>query len=439
MQNNLGDWRRTHYSNMVTAELDGRKVTVFGWIEDIRDLGGLIFLTLRDRGGFVQVTVSRKAASKEVLSRIGELGRQSAVGVRGVVKARAESPRGVEIVPEEVKILGGAVHPLPLDPTGRVPADPDVRFDSRVLDLRRVEQRAMFIVRHEVLREIRSFLAGRGFVEIHTPKIIATATEGGANLFPVDYFEGKAYLAQSPQLYKEELVTVFEKVFEVGPVFRAEPSHTRRHVTEFTSVDIEEAFVTGEDIMKIQEELVQSVIQHVQGSCQPQLEILGAKPDMLKLPLKRYSYKKVLDELAGCGVEVPWGEDIPTPALRELSMLHRKEYYFIVDWPTKAKVFYIKPREDNPELCYAFDFMYEWIEVSSGGTRVDSKEILVSRLREQGLNPDDFKHHLNVFDWGMPPHAGFGLGLERLLMAVTGVENIMECILFPRSRTRLYP
>jgi len=435
----LEDWRRTHYSNMINPSLNGRRVTVFGWVEDVRDLGGITFITLRDREGLLQITVLRKKTPEKILKKIGRIGRQFAIGVKGKVRSHGEAPRGVEVIPEDIKILATATHPLPLDPTGRVPADIDVRLDARVLDLRRPECRAIFKIRHEVVEALRRFFIENGFIEVHTPKIIAAAAEGGAALFPVEYFEQKAFLAQSPELYKEQLTTVFEKVFEIGTYFRAEESHTRRHLNEFVSVDMEEAFATVDDVMDVQEELTRSIVSHVVKACPAELETLGAS---LKVPdqrFKRYTYSEIIEELRKRNIEVEWGEDIPTPAYRELGELHKQEYYFIVDWPSKVRPFYIKPREDKPELCYAFDFMYEWIEITSGGSRVDSKDVFVSRLKEQNLDPKSFDFYLKIFDYGMPPHAGFGMGLERLLMALVGKENIREVVLFPRDRFRLTP
>ena len=435
----LDDWKRTHYSTDIVPELDGREVVLFGWVQDLRDLGKILFMTIRDKNGVVQITVPKTKSSKELLEKISRIGKQFAIGVKGTIHASKEAPQGLEIIPLEVKILGEVRYPLPLDPTGRVPAEIDVRLNARILDLRRPEQTAIFKVRNEVLIATRNLLVRQGFVEIHSPRLIVSATEGGAALFPVDYFDRKAYLAQSPQLYKEQLVTVFEKVYEIGPFFRAEEHDTRRHTNEFTSVDIEQAFATSEDVMKVLEELTREIISHVSDKCRKELTALGANPSVPTLPLNRYTYDEILQELKVKGQEVSWGEDIPTPAYRTLQELHRNQFYFIVDWPTKAKAFYIRPKEDNPELSHGFDFMYEWVEIASGGSRVDRKEMLVERLREKGLAPDAFQDHLKAFDYGMPPHAGWAFGLERLLMALLGIENIREVTLFPRDRYRLTP
>lgn len=435
----LEDWRRSHYSKDVSPSLDGARVTLFGWIEDVRKLGGLAFYTLRDREGLIQITVHKNRVSKQLLTKFNELGRQYAVGVRGMVKANPEAPRGVEVLPLELKILGEASHPLPLDPTGRTPADLDVRLKARVLDLRRPECRAIFLIRHEIINEVRRFLVDKGYIEIHTPRIIAAAAEGGAALFPIDYFDSKAYLAQSPELYKEQLITVFEKVFEVGPFFRAEESHTRRHLNEFVSIDVEEAFATMEDVMKLQEEMLARALSRVGEKRRRELETLGVTLPSPSPPFKRYTYDEVLEELKGAGQSLEWGEDIPTQAYRKLGELHPNEFYFITDWPSKVRPFYIKPKREDPRLSYAFDLMYEWIELASGGSRVDRKEVFIERLREQGLNPASFEFYLKVFDYGMPPHAGWGLGLDRLVMALLRRENIREVVFFPRDRFLLVP
>ncbi|MGQ9542960.1 MAG: aspartate--tRNA(Asn) ligase [Candidatus Bathyarchaeia archaeon] len=435
----LGDWRRTHYSSMITPSLDGVEVIVFGWIQDVRDHGNIVFLTLNDRDGLVQITGTSKNTPPEIMRRMKSLVRQSVIGVRGVVSARVEAPRGVEIVPREIKVLGLANHPLPLDPTGRVKAEIDVRLDARILDLRRPESRAIFKVRHHVVSAIRQYLNELGFIEVHTPKIIAAAAEGGAALFPVDYFKNRAYLAQSPELYKEELITVFEKVYEIGTYFRAEESHTRRHLNEFVSVDVEEAFVDYRDVMILQERLLTNILGKVREQCGEQLDILKVNLPNIELPLKRYTYSEIVEQLDKNGYHVEWGEDLSTSAYRVLGRLHKNEFYFITDWPTGTRPFYIKPRDCSPQTCEAFDFMYEWLEITSGGSRVDNKQQMVERLRSQGLDPANFGFHLRVYDYGMPPHAGWGLGLDRLLMALLRRGNIREVVLFPRDRFRLTP
>ena len=434
----MGEWRRTHYAAEITPELEGQEVIVFGWVQEIRDLGGLRFVILQDKTRQLQITIHRHKVAADVVEKAEQLQKQYSLGIKGTVKKMGKAPGGAEIVPNEIRVFSVSEQPLPLDITGRTKADIDVRLDSRVLDLRREENQAIFRVQHAALASIRNFLSERGFMEIFTPRIIVSATEGGSALFPVAYFTREAFLAQSPQLYKEELIVDFEQVFEIGPFFRAEESHTRRHLSEFISVDIEQAFANAEDVMKVLEELIHNVSKDVAANCTRELELLGHKIEVPKLPFKRLTYSQVLEELEAEKVHIPWGEDIPTVAYRALGKLH-PYYYFITDWPTKAKAFYIKPKDDNPEISEGFDLMWHWVELSSGGARIHDKELLTKRLSEQGLSTESFKTHLQAFDYGMPPHAGWGLGLARLVMVLTGIKNIREVVLFPRDQLRLTP
>ncbi|HIE14414.1 TPA: aspartate--tRNA(Asn) ligase, partial [Candidatus Bathyarchaeota archaeon] len=211
----MGCWRRTHYSREIKPELDGKEVILMGWIRDIRDLGGIRFIILQDRKGKVQIIVPKDKTDAKTLKKTESLQRQYCIGVKGIVKAMEKAPGGAEVIPKKIKVLGIAKQPLPIDITGRTHADIDVRLDARVLDLRRDENQAIFRIRHKILEAVRKFLSEKGFLEVHTPKIIASATEGGAALFPIAYFEREAFLAQSPQLYKEQLTISFEKVFEI--------------------------------------------------------------------------------------------------------------------------------------------------------------------------------------------------------------------------------
>lgn len=434
----IGHWRRTHYSVDVKPELDGKEVTLFGWVQEIRDLGAIRFVILQDREGTVQITVLRKKASSEVLSKSDALQKRYSIGVKGVVKKTTMTPRGIEVIPNEIRIFSAADLSLPIDITGKTPANLEARLDARALDLCSEGNVSVFKIQHTAVEAIRNYLFERGFLEVHTPRMIASATEGGAELFSVDYFERKAFLAQSPQLYKEQLVMSLEQVFEIGPFFRAEESHTRHHLSEFVSIDIEQAFANADDVMQLLEQLMQYVCKVVNERCQKELAALKYSVKVPEIPFKRLKYDEVLSDLKREGVEVPWGEDIPTPALRTLGKVH-PYFYYITDWPTSSRAFYIQPRNDNPDLCEGFDLMWRWVELVSGGTRIASKELLMKRLKEKELNPESFKYHLQAFDYGMPPHAGWAIGLERLTMMLTGKKNIREVALYPRDKFRLTP
>jgi nondiscriminating aspartyl-tRNA synthetase len=434
----IGEWVRTQYTSQVTPDLDGKEVTLFGWVQEVRDLGGLRFIIMQDREGTVQVTIPKKRVAPEVLAKSDLLQKRFSFGLKGTVKKTNQTKRGVEVVPTAIKIFSSASEQLPIDITGKTPANIEVRLDARALDLTLEASLAIFKIQHVALKSIRDFLYEQGFMEAHSPRIIGSATEGGAELFSIDYFEQKAYLAQSPQLYKEELTLSFEKVFEVGPFFRAEESHTRRHLSEFTSVDVEVAFADAKDVMALLEQVVHNAFKVVKEKCTTELALLQNDLQVPELPFKRLTYTQVLEDLKAKGTDIPWGEDISSEAFRVLGELYQG-FYFVTDWPTHAKAFYIKPKTDKPEVSEGFDLMWNYIELTSGGTRISDKNQLIERLKEKGLNPDSFKMHLQAYDYGMPPHAGWAIGLERLTMMLTGIKNIREVTLYPRDRVRLTP
>ena len=434
----IADWVRTHYSTNITPEMNDKEVTLFGWIQEIRDLGAIRFIILQDREGTTQITILKKKAPPEIIAKTDTLQKRYPIAVKGTVKKTTMTPRGIEVIPNQIKILNTAAEQLPLDITGKTPANIEARLDARALDLSQEQNTATFKIQHCALEAIREYLFQKGFLEVHTPRIIASATEGGAELFTVKYFNKKAYLAQSPQLYKEQLTMSLEKIFETGPFFRAEESNTRRHLSEFTSIDIEQAFANAEDVMQLLEQVIQHTCKTVKEKCAKELTTLKHKLTVPETPFKRLTYNEVLNDLKKEGTVIPWGEDITTEAFRTLGKLH-PNFYFITNWPTQTKTFYIKPREDKPELCESFDLMWQWIELVSGGTRIAEKNLLIKRLEEKGLKPENFKHHLQAFDYGMPPHAGWAIGLERLTMMLTGKKNIREVTLYPRDKLRLTP
>ncbi len=438
MSKNLGDWRKEHNCKDINPEKEGQKTTLMGWGDDYRDLGGIQFFMLNDSTGEIQITAPQSKVSEQIFEKISDLNKQSAIAVKGKIKKSDQAPKGVEVIPEEIKELNKAKSPLPLDPTGRVDADLDTRLNARQLDIRKPKTSSIFKIKHTTLQTIRQEFINRGFLEVNTPKIVGTATETGAMLFPVQYFDREAFLSQSPQLYKEVMTGNLEKIFEIGPIFRAEEHSTSYHLNEVTSADIEMAFATKKDVMEILEETIAKVFETVKEEHKEELEKLNHEIEVPETPFPRLTYQEAIDKLEEHGETINWGEDFSIPEQRKLGEIMKKPY-FITDWPTEEKPFYIKPDEENPEVCHAFDLLANEIELTSGGTRVHDKEMLKERMRKQGLNPKQYEYHLQNFEWGMPPHAGFGLGVERLLMILTGVENIRECVLFPRDRKRLKP
>ncbi|MBE0522124.1 MAG: aspartate--tRNA(Asn) ligase [Candidatus Methanoperedenaceae archaeon] len=431
--------KRTHYSTQITPGMDKGTVTITGWVHEIRDLGGIAFLVVRDREGLAQVTLFKKAMEQEVLDTVKGLSRESVVSVTGTIQKMAQAPNGYEVIPKGITVLSHAASPLPMDTTGKVDADLDTRLDARFMDTRRPRTQAIFRIRHIVLRCIREFLSKDGFVEITTPKVVATATEGGTALFPITYFEREAFLNQSPQLFKQLMMSGgLDRVYEIAPIFRAEEHDTRRHLNEASSIDIEASFIDQKDVMAILENLVNHVYNEVAEIGAKYLETLGVELEIPELPFKRITYDKAINIAGANGEDLEWGDDLSTEAEHIIGK-NVGEHYFIVDWPTKIKPFYAMPYEDKPELCKAFDMMHPRMELSSGAQRVHNYDLLKTRIEEQGLNPDGFEFYLNAFRYGMPPHSGWGLGTERLLMTMLGIENIREVVLFPRDRRRLSP
>jgi len=433
--------KRTHYSRDITPEMNGATVTVNGWAHEIRDFGGLSFLIVRDREGLVQVTMPKKKVPKEIVDTARGLSRESVVSVTGTVKAEAKAPHGYELIPTAIEVVSMAQAPLPLDPTGKVPADLDTRLDSRFMDLRSPEVTAVFYIRANMVKAIRDYLSSQGCLEIASPKIVATATEGGTELFPISYFEREAFLNQSPQLYKQMMMAGgMDRVYEIGPIFRAEEHATRKHLNEATSIDVELSFATEEDAMQLLENAIAYVYQYVIDKSPEQLKILNIDLRVPKTPFRRLCYREAIDiarQDPEC-VNLEYGDDLSTQAEHAVGKAIG-EHYFIVDWPTSIRAFYSQQCENDPSICKAFDLMHPRMELASGAQREYRYEVLAKKMEEKGLNPESFKFYLDAFKYGMPPHAGWGLGAERLLQTMLNLNNIREAVLFPRDRVRLTP
>jgi len=433
----LRKFSRTHYASQLTKEDIGFEVIVAGWIEDFRDIGKLGFIMLRDVSGLIQTVLKG-----ENLQKARNIPRQSNVIIIGKVQDTKSKNFPVEINVNEITILSEASLTLPIDPTGRVESNLDTRLDSRALDLRNPKVLNIFVLRSEILRTIREFFSEHNFIEVNTPKIIGSASEGGSNLFSFDYFKSKGYLAQSPQLYKEQLILSLDRVFEIAPYFRAENSHTLRHLNEFQSVDMEAAYLDYTDVMDLVEDLVKRLLTLTKESKRVDVENpLLEKKTFENLMLKQFPrirYEDCIAELRNLGEKVEFGQDLSDASLKKLGEKFDK-FFFILDWPLDLKPFYIHEKEDDPKMSKSFDLQFGYLELVSGGTRQHDVSKLKSRLEMQGLSHHSFKDHLRVFEWGMPPHSGWGLGLDRLLMVLSGVNNIRETVLYPRDTTRISP
>ena len=424
---------KTHDISELTPELIGKEVVLGGWVEDLRKLGKMTFITLRDVSGISQIIV--KGGLND---QLGEINRQSVVSVKGIVQETKARDFAFEIKAEEIEVLAKAIHPLPVDPIGRVESNIDTRLNHRALDMRNQKTASIFKLRHHVLSTLRKTLAEKKFIEITTPKIIGSASEGGADLFSLEYFGKTAYLAQSPQLYKEQMTIGLERVFEISNFYRAEKSHTGRHLSEFTSIDIEAAFMDYNDVMDVLESLVLEVYKFTSENCKKEQEAIGHKIEVPKSPFERITYTQAIEELKERGEKIEFGDDLLDSHLRIIGNNH-PGFFFLTDWPMKLKPFYIREKNEDPKLSRSFDLQYGYLELSSGGTRLHNTEVLKARLKEQGLDPAQFADHLQTFDWGMPPHSGWGMGLDRLMTTLIGIDNVREVVLYPRDPDRLKP
>ena len=414
---------------------DGSEQTLCGWLQETRNLGGIAFLQLRDSTGITQLTLPKKKVGEDNFKVWTAIARESTLRVTGTVKANQEAPNGLELVPTELEVLNAAATPLPLGVVDRIESEIETRLNARYLDLRRPEVTAFFRIRAAISGAVHEHLRREGFLEVQTPKIIASATEGGTALFPVQYFDRKAYLAQSPQLYKQVLMSGgLDRVYEIGPAFRAEEHNTPRHLNEFISIDIEMSWADDDDVMGVMERLVASCAEAVAQEAEA-LAALEMAPLAVELPLPRITYDEAID-IASVKADIAWGDDLSMEATRVIAEQYGG-FYFITKWPLALKPFYIQ--SEGEKHSKGFDFMFREVEMTSGGQRVHDVAQLEQRLREQGLDPAEFGHYLEPFRYGMPPHGGWGLGLDRLAMVFSGAQNVRECVLFPRDRNRLTP
>ena len=427
------DISRTHLIEELNSSMEGQDVLFGGWVVDLRKLGKMAFLTVRDVTGMCQVIVKGDA-----MTLLEGLNRQSVVRISGKVQASKAKDFDFEILAIEIQILAKAEYPLPIDPIGRLESDIDNRLNSRALDMRNQKTASIFKLRSQVLASIRETLINKKFIEINTPKIIGSASEGGADLFGLDYFGKQAYLAQSPQLYKEQMTIGLERVFEISSFYRAEKSHTGRHLSEFTSVDIEAAMMDYTDVMDVLESIVIDVFKNTSENSKTEQQEIGHEIKVPKSPFERVTYTQALEELSGLDIKIGFGEDLQDSHLRSLGEKH-PGFFFLTDWPMKLKPFYIHEKDDDPTLSRSFDLQYGYLELSSGGRRLHDPEQLKTRLREQDLDPASFEEHLKTFGWGMPPHSGWGMGLDRLLTVLIGIDNVREVVLYPRDPDRLKP
>lgn len=438
---NIGSWVRTHYSKEVPKK-EGLEVTIMGWVRELRDIGKLKFIVLADRNGAVQITAKKNETPDAVMKKIELLTRESVVAIKGKVRKNKQAPGGREVLPEEIKILSVAEQPLPLEVTEKTPALLDTRLDARVLDLRKPESRAIFLIGAKLLAGMRQYLMGQDFVETFTPLLMGAPSESGAELFVVPYFDKEAYLRQDPMLHRQLcILSGFDKVFEIGPSWRAELSHTTKHMCEHRNIAAEISFIKDEhDTMRLEEQVVIAGIKQVL-KCKPQLELLGIELKVPKAPFPELEFPKVYEILSQFGKKFREGEDYDSESEKLLANYikekYKSDFFFVNKFPYAAKPFYVM--KDNDIYARSVDLIFKGIELSSGGQREHRYDVLVKQAKEKKMDLAHLEWYLKFFKYGAPPHGGFSIGLERFLMGMVGLENIREATLFPRDTKRLLP
>lgn len=426
----------------------GEEVKIQGWLQVLRDQKKMQFLVIRDTTGAAQVAFW-KGNDAALAERISALTTESALTITGsVVDNPVVKLGGLEIQLQTVEVNNLAENPLPFEPYGDTLPQLDFRQDWRSIDLRRKENLLLFQVQTTAEAAMREFWVNNRFIEIHTPKIISTPSESGAELFTIDYFERKAYLAQSPQFYKQMAMSAgFERVFEFGPVFRADPSFTSRHMTEFTGVDMEISWIeTHEDVMAMQERWLQFVYQRVKDVHGEQIqEVFGHEMIVPTLPFPRIPMAEAVEILKSRGYQLPADKkgDIDPGGEREIAAYvmekYNHEFVFLTDWPIAVRPFYHMRHPDNPGLTRSYDLIACGLEITTGAQREHRPDILAKQALEKGLHLEPIQFYLDFFRYGCPPHGGFGLGLSRLLMVMLGLNNIRETVFLFRGPTRLTP
>jgi nondiscriminating aspartyl-tRNA synthetase len=377
---------------------------------------------------------------------VAGVGKEYVVDVVGKVMAEPRAPGGAEVHLTSLKVLASAQEP-PLEinrPAVLAKTHLDKILDHRPISVRALPIRAIFKVQAEIIRAFSEYLRSQGFTEFKSSKIVATGTEGGANLFEIEYFERKAYLAQSPQFYKQTMVgSGFERVFEVGPVYRAEKHETSRHVNEYTSLDFEMGFIESEqDVIAMQVNLLRHICQEVASRCAPEIELLGATIPKIGDKVPQLTFKEAVQLVESSGHRLPAGDLDPEAERRlcEWSLKeHGSEFVYVVGFPLAHRPMYTYYREEDPGVSRSFDCLFRGLEITTGSQRIHGYELLVEQMRKRGLNPDNYTGYLTIFKHGMPPHGGLAIGLERLTMQLLGLTNVKEATLFPRDRHRLEP
>ncbi len=428
-------------SQILEGSYEGKKIRMNGAVHNVRDMGEVAFVILRKAEGLVQCVYEEGVTNFD----IHDLKEESAVEVLGTVKAEERAPHGFEIRLEEIKVLSQPAEPMPIPISKwKMNTSLETKLALRPVSLRNVRERAKFKIQEGIVRGFRDYLFTQGFTEIHTPKIVARGAEGGSNVFKLNYFNKKAELGQSPQFYKQTMVGVYDRVFEAAPVFRAEKHNTTRHLNEYTSLDFEMGYIDGfEDIMAMETGFLQYTMALLEKEYKKELDMLGVTlPDVSKIPAVRFDKaKELVSEKYNRRIRNTYDLEPEEELLigRYFKEEYGSDFVFVTHYPSKKRPFYAMDDPADPKFTLSFDLLFKGLEVTTGGQRIHDYGEILKKMEKRGMDPEDIASYLMIFKYGMPPHGGLGIGLERLTMRLLDEQNVRETALFPRDVTRLEP
>ena len=439
--NGVKEKRVLDIREVLEGEYEGKEIRMNGAVHTIRHMGEVAFVILRKPRGLVQCVYEAGVTDFD----IRELKEESAVEVMGVVKAEERAPHGFEIRLKAIRVLSQPAEPLPIAISKwKLNTSLETKLSLRPISLRNVRERAKFKIQEGIVRGFRDYLLNQGFTEIRTPKIVARGAEGGSNVFKLEYFNKKAELGQSPQFYKQTMVGVYDRVFEAAPVFRAEKHNTTRHLNEYTSLDFEMGYIDSfRDVMDMETGMLRYVMKLLEQEYKKELDMLGVTlPEVGRIPAVRFDQaKELVSRKYDRKIRNPYDLEPEEELLigRYFQEEYGSDFVFVTHYPSKKRPFYAMDDPADPKFTLSFDLMFRGLEVTTGGQRIHDYREITAKMEKRGMDPEDIASYLMIFKYGMPPHGGLGIGLERLTMRLLDEQNVREASLFPRDVTRLEP
>ena len=439
--NGVKEKRVLDIREVLEGEYEGKEIRMNGAVHTIRHMGEVAFVILRKSRGLVQCVYEAGITDFD----IRELKEESAVEVMGVVTAEERAPQGFEIRLKEIRVLSRPAEPLPLAVSKwKLNTSLETKLSLRPISLRNVRERAKFKIQEGIVRGFRDYLLSRDFTEIRTPKIVARGAEGGSNVFKLEYFNKKAELGQSPQFYKQTMVGVYDRVFEAAPVFRAEKHNTTRHLNEYTSLDFEMGYIDSfRDVMDMETGMLQYVMKLLEQDYKKELDMLAVTlPEVGRIPAVRFDQaKELVSRKYDRKIRNPYDLEPEEELLigRYFQEEYGSDFVFVTHYPSKKRPFYAMDDPADPRFTLSFDLLFRGLEVTTGGQRIHDYREITAKMEKRGMDPEDIASYLMIFKYGMPPHGGLGIGLERLTMRLLDEQNVREASLFPRDVTRLEP